>query len=101
MSQGDIERQTNLFRCYVSRVETGHTVPTLATLERWTKALGVSVGEFFAGAGPPQERVAFVPSTSFEKKLFGLLKHINLKDRKLLLAFATSMAKQEGKHGRS
>ncbi len=27
MSQGDIEKRTGLLRCYLSRVENGHTVP--------------------------------------------------------------------------
>ena len=29
LSQGDIERVTGLLRCYTSRVENGHTVPSL------------------------------------------------------------------------
>ena len=33
MSQGDIEERTGLLRCYVSRVENGHTVPSLETLD--------------------------------------------------------------------
>ena len=33
LSQGDIEQRTGLLRCYVSRVENGHTVPSLETLE--------------------------------------------------------------------
>jgi len=39
MSQGDIEKRTGLLRCYLSRVENGHTIPSLDTLarlpERW------------------------------------------------------------------
>ena len=27
LSQGDIEKRTGLLRCYISRVENGHTVP--------------------------------------------------------------------------
>jgi transcriptional regulator with XRE-family HTH domain len=34
-SQGDIEKKTGLLRCYVSRVENGHTVPAFETLEKW------------------------------------------------------------------
>ena len=33
LSQGDIERRTGLLRCYLSRVENGHTVPSLETLD--------------------------------------------------------------------
>ena len=32
-SQGEIEKRTGLLRCYISRVENGHTVPAVETLE--------------------------------------------------------------------
>src|SRR2546422_11759235 len=35
LSQGDIEKRTGLLRCYISRVENGHTVPAIETLRRW------------------------------------------------------------------
>jgi transcriptional regulator with XRE-family HTH domain len=35
LSQGDIEKRTGLFRCYISRVECGHTVPAFETLEKF------------------------------------------------------------------
>ena len=31
LSQGDIEKRTGLLRCYISRVENGHTVPAVET----------------------------------------------------------------------
>ncbi|HET8921866.1 MAG TPA: helix-turn-helix transcriptional regulator [Candidatus Acidoferrum sp.] len=34
LSQGDIEKRTGLLRCYISRVENGHTVPAVETLEK-------------------------------------------------------------------
>ena len=34
MSQGDIEKRTGLLRCYLSRVENGHTIPSLDTLAK-------------------------------------------------------------------
>ena len=40
LSQGDVERRTGLLRCYTSRVENGHTVPTIETLEKYARALG-------------------------------------------------------------
>lgn len=39
LSQGHIEKRTGLLRCYVSRVENGHTVPSIETLEKWSRAL--------------------------------------------------------------
>jgi transcriptional regulator with XRE-family HTH domain len=41
LSQGDIEKRTGLLRCYVSRVENGHTVPSVETLEKFARALEV------------------------------------------------------------
>ncbi len=46
LSQGDIEKRTGLLRCYVSRVENGHTVPSVETLEkfarpRWIRKTGI------------------------------------------------------------
>ena len=39
LSQGDIEKRTGLLRCYVSRVENGHTVPAVETIEKFARAL--------------------------------------------------------------
>ncbi len=39
LSQGDIEKKTGLLRCYLSRVENGHTVPSLDTLAKIAHAL--------------------------------------------------------------
>jgi transcriptional regulator with XRE-family HTH domain len=43
MSQGDIEAKTGLLRCYISRVENGHTVPAIETLEKFARALEVTL----------------------------------------------------------
>jgi transcriptional regulator with XRE-family HTH domain len=43
LSQGDIEKRTGLLRCYVSRVENGHTVPAVETLEKFARALEVPI----------------------------------------------------------
>jgi len=47
LSQGDIEERTGLLRCYVSRVENGHTVPSLETLERFAGVLDVPLYQLF------------------------------------------------------
>ena len=53
MSQGDVEHKTGLLRCYVSRCENGHTVPSVETLEKWTRALGITMSQLFADDGGP------------------------------------------------
>ena len=54
LSQGDIEKRTGLLRCYVSRVENGHTVPSLETLEKFARALELPLYHLmFDGDKPP------------------------------------------------
>ncbi len=55
MSQGDIERRTGLLRCYISRVENGHTVPAIETLEKLCHALDLPLYQLFyeENGGPP------------------------------------------------
>lgn len=43
MSQGDICRKLDLDRAYISNVESGNKNPTLSTITRLAKALGVSI----------------------------------------------------------
>jgi transcriptional regulator with XRE-family HTH domain len=48
LSQGDVEKRTGLLRCYISRVENGHTVPSVETLERMARALEIPTYRLFA-----------------------------------------------------
>jgi transcriptional regulator with XRE-family HTH domain len=55
LSQGDIEKRTGLLRCYISRVENGHTVPAIETLEKMARALEVPLYQiFYDGEAPPK-----------------------------------------------
>jgi transcriptional regulator with XRE-family HTH domain len=54
LSQGDVEKRTGLLRCYISRVENGHTVPAIETLEKFARALEVPMYQlFYDGEEPP------------------------------------------------
>ena len=54
LSQGDIEKRTGLLRCYISRVENGHTVPAIETLEKMARALEIPLYQlFYDGEKPP------------------------------------------------
>src|ERR1700726_3440280 len=53
-SQGEVEKRTGLLRCYISRVENGHTVPAVETLEKFARALEVPMYQlFYEGEEPP------------------------------------------------
>jgi len=55
LSQGDIEKRTGLLRCYVSRVENGHTVPAVETIEKFARALEVPMYQLFYDENKPPE----------------------------------------------
>jgi transcriptional regulator with XRE-family HTH domain len=55
LSQGDIEKRTGLLRCYISRVENGHTVPAIETIEKLARALETPMYQlFYEGEEQPQ-----------------------------------------------
>jgi transcriptional regulator with XRE-family HTH domain len=100
-SQGDIEHRTGLLRCYVSRVENGHTLPNLETLEKWAKALDLELYQlFFAGKGKPEAPRA-APTTSKPPRgseqdtLLKVFSRMSKPRRTLLLAMAGKMAATE------
>ena len=106
LSQGDIEKRTGLLRCYISRVENGHTVPAIETLEKMARALEVPLYQlFYDGEEPPElpnlpkrksaDDVAFGSSgkeARFLSKFRRLLGKVEEGDRRLLLYMAQKMA---------
>jgi transcriptional regulator with XRE-family HTH domain len=107
LSQGDIEKRTGLLRCYISRVENGHTVPSLETLERLAAALELPLYHlFYEGDEPPPlpnlskrestEELVLDPAHEqdlrFFEKVNRLLTKIDEKDRQLLLYMAQKLA---------
>ena len=103
LSQGDIEERTGLLRCYISRVENGHTVPSLETLAKIAGSLEIPLGQFFAeepadGAGNgkslPQLSEDDVRFLSQVRRYSGGL---NDSDRKLVLAMVKKMAVSTGR----
>ncbi|HEY2461417.1 MAG TPA: helix-turn-helix transcriptional regulator [Candidatus Acidoferrum sp.] len=72
LSQGDIERRSGLLRCYISRVENGHTVPAIETLERLARALECPLYQFFYDGDGAPEVPTFFDSRSPSKNAWGL-----------------------------
>ena len=105
LSQGDIEKRTGLLRCYISRVENGHTVPAIETLEKMARALEVPLYQLFYDGDQPPNTL----SRSKQKPLEGpwgssgkdarflhvfrkVLGRLDDEDRRLLLYMAQKMA---------
>jgi transcriptional regulator with XRE-family HTH domain len=56
LSQGDIEQRTGMLRCYTSRVENGHTVPSIDTLAKYAQALEIPLYQlFYDGEAVPKK----------------------------------------------
>jgi transcriptional regulator with XRE-family HTH domain len=104
-SQGEIEKRTGLLRCYISRVENGHTVPAVETLEKFARALEVPMYQlFYEGEEPPKP--LDLPKRKADSKLFGasgkdarilekfrrLLGRTDAKDQGILMHMAQKMA---------
>ena len=54
-SQGEVEKRTGLLCAYISRVENGHTVPAIETIEKIAHALEVPMYQlFYDGEEPPE-----------------------------------------------
>jgi transcriptional regulator with XRE-family HTH domain len=69
LSQGDIEKRTGLLRCYVSRVENGHTVPSVETLEKMARALELPLYQLmYDGDKPPETPTAIQKCEGFGAK---------------------------------
>ncbi|MFZ0522612.1 MAG: helix-turn-helix domain-containing protein [Candidatus Acidiferrales bacterium] len=112
MSQGDIEKRTGLLRCYISRVENGHTVPAIETLEKLARAMEVPMYQlFYDGEKPPAPKI---PMPKTEKgwgnsghdaktldKFRRLLGRADEADLKLLLFMAQKMSQKKKRAARA
>src|SRR5712664_3968188 len=106
LSQGDIEKRSGLFRCYISRVENGHTVPAIETLEKMARAFEVPMYQLFYDSDEPPKLLNLPKGKSdedlwgssgkdarFLNKLRRLLGKAADNDRKLVMHMAQKMAR--------
>lgn len=106
LTQGDIEERSGLLRCYTSRVENGHTVPSLETVEKIARALEVPLYlMFYDGEKPPEieplvndrrRKLPFGKNTGDAKyiqSLLRLLDGMSAGNRKELLQKARELTK--------
>ena len=95
LSQGDIEKKTGLLRCYLSRVENGHTVPSLDTLSKIAMALDLPLTQFFAEE-PTSRKLDTQNLTDDELRFLTQIKryssNLSESDRKHLLTMVKNYA---------
>jgi transcriptional regulator with XRE-family HTH domain len=108
-SQGEIEKRTGLLRSYISRVECGHTVPAVETLEKFARALEVPTYQLFYDGEEPPKLPNLAKRKSANGKEWGdtgkdarslhkfrrFLGQMRENDRKLLMHMAQKMAKSK------
>ncbi len=108
LSQGDIEKRTGLVRPYISRVENGHVVPSIETLEKFARALEVPMYElFYDGEEPPKlpslpkrkssDDIAWGSSgkdARYLSKLRRLLSKLNEENRKLVMVMTQKLVRR-------
>jgi transcriptional regulator with XRE-family HTH domain len=95
MSQGDIEKRTGLLRCYLSRVENGHTIPSLETLQKIARALDLQLAQFFTEDAVGKEMSPLRLSEDeirFLTQIQRYSAHLSDSDRRLLLAMVRKFA---------
>lgn len=105
LSQGDVEARSGLMRCYVSRVENGYTVPSLANLEKLARAIGVPLYQFFFEGPRPPKSVELLlkkqnewpvrkQDIAYFSRLSNCIKKLNHSERKLLAHAASLLARR-------
>ena len=96
MSQGDIEKRTGLLRCYLSRVENGHTIPSLDTLAKIAGAMELPLSQFFSESGHNNGSRNLPQLSDDEVRFLSQIRRyavsLNDSDRKLVLAMVKKMA---------
>ena len=102
LSQGDIEKRTGLLRCYLSRVENGHTIPSLDTLAKIANAMDVPLASFFSDRESDGNGNRNLPQLSDDQVRFlnqvrRYSSGLNESDRKLVLQMVKKMAASAGK----
>ena len=90
-SQSTVEKRTGLLRCYISRVEHGHTVPAVETLEKFARALEIPMYQLFHdGEEPPK-----LPNLPKRKSADDVIWGSKDKDARLLANFSNLFSKME------
>ena len=108
LSQGKIEERTGLFRCYISRVENGHTVPSIETLEKFARALDMPLYQLlYEGERPPKslqtqaQQIDDWASRGKGRRTFSKLQNalqkMSVSDRALLLYMAAKMVRKKSR----
>lgn len=108
-SQDDLEKRTGLPQCYISRLENGHTIPAIETLEKMASALEVPLHLLFYDGEEPSKLPnlprrkgadelvweASRKNTRMLSRFCRLLCRMNEEDRNILFFIAQKLAQRK------
>ena len=108
-TQGEIAKRTGLLKPYISRVENGHSVPGLETLEKFARALEVPMHQLFLDVQGAPKLPHLPKRTAASDRLWGssgrearlpatfcrLFKRMDESDLGILLFMAQKMARRK------
>jgi transcriptional regulator with XRE-family HTH domain len=110
LMQSDISASTGLLPGYISRVENGHTTPSISTLEKWAKGLGISLYQLmYDGEAPPKPDMLLQPHSDnsawgsktsevkYLRKLIRSLSRMTERDRSALLGLTLKLTVRDSK----
>jgi transcriptional regulator with XRE-family HTH domain len=90
-SQGEVEKRTGMLRCYISRVECGHTVPAVETLEKFARALEIPMYQLFYDREEPPK----LPNLPKRKTVDEILWGSKGRDTRLLAQFCRLFSRMD------
>jgi len=108
LSLADMEKRTGLFRYHISRIENGHTTPTLGTLARFARAFEVPAfhlvyeeGDLYPPAALPENMTSNESFARLSRKelrilerFYQLMRQLSDRNRRLLFSLARRMTKE-------
>lgn len=92
LTQMDIARATGMRSAYISRVETGKTVPSVASVERFAAVLGVPLYQFFLDPAGQMPREGDDKGEGLFPLLQGYVHRMEPSERALVLGLAKRLA---------
>ncbi len=105
LTQGDLEKLTGLLRSYISRVESGRTVPSVETLEKLSRGMDTPLYQFFYEPKGHESESANIANAKLdcglkrkERRMFRQIRDavsgMSMRDRSLLLYLAAGLARR-------
>ena len=92
LTQFELAERTGIDFTYISRLENGRVVPSLALIERLAKGLELEIYQFFLDVSAEAEAPKLLPHGVQEWSLLRVFRQMSSEDRSLLFFLAEQLA---------